>query len=299
LSTCKIIQFVLLFISPATILATEPSVTFYAEPVTTNFYLIRAKGQPLHDNVLAFIGKDGILLVDCAYQETEKQLKNTLREISPLPVKYLINTHYHHAGANAAFSDSIIVAHENVRTRMQKKTMMYGAMPAGPWDELALPKQTFKDEMTIHFNGETIRLMHFSNVHTDGDTVVFFENSKVIATGDFYVPMLGPCDHANGCEWKAYVQGAKRLSTLAKSDSKLAPGHGPLSSHSDLLEFSKMLSEVTDFVQSKFNAGVKLDEIKAEGLPQPWQKWSERGIESDFFISNLYDGLTGSGSSNK
>jgi cyclase len=289
-----ILKSLLALIVPGTILASEPPVTFHAEPIVTNFYFIRAVGQPLHDNVLAFIGKDGILLVDCAYQETAAQLKDTLRKISPLPVKYLINTHYHHAGANGAFTDSIIVAHENVRERMQKKTLMYGSMAAGPWDKDALPDQTFENEMTIYFNDEIIRLVYFPNVHTDGDTVVFFENSGVIATGDFFVPLLGPCDHANGCKWDAYVQGAKRLVQLANSNSKLAPGHGPLSSYQDLQEFSTMLSEVTDFVKKKINAGMKLDEIQASGLPQRWQKWTERGIQSDFFITNLYEGLTGS-----
>ncbi|MCI0612168.1 MBL fold metallo-hydrolase, partial [bacterium] len=236
---------------------------------------------------------DGILLVDCAYKETSAQLKDTLRKISPLPVLYLINTHYHHAGANEVFADSLIVAHQNVRARMQKNTLMYGVMPIGPWVEPALPDQTFQDEMTIYFNDETIRLMHFQNVHTDGDLVVFFERANVIATGDFFVPFLGPCDHQNGCNWSDYIEGAKRLVELAKPDSKVIPGHGPLSNYQDLKEFSTMLSEVTAFVQKKIEAGMKLEQIQAEGLPQPWQKWSERGIEADFFITNVHQGLTG------
>ncbi|MCI0611970.1 MBL fold metallo-hydrolase [bacterium] len=289
----RILKSILFLLIPVTSQGIEQTIIFTAEPIVTNFYLIRAAGQPLHDNVLAFTGNDGILLVDSGYLETASLLKKTLSRMSKLPVKYLINTHYHHAGANEAFADSLIVAHKNVRSRMQKKTLMYGTIPIGPWNDAGLPKQTFETETTIYFNGETIRLLHFPNVHTDGDTVVFFEKAEVIATGDFFVPLLGPCDHANGCNWNDYVHGAKRLLELSKPNSLIAPGHGPLSTYKDLKEFSSMLSDATAFVQKQIEEGKDVNRIKASGLPQQWQKWSERGISSDFFISNVYSGLTG------
>jgi glyoxylase-like metal-dependent hydrolase (beta-lactamase superfamily II) len=116
----------------------------------------------------------------------------------------------------------------------------------------------------------------------------------VVATGDFFVPMLGVCDLPNGCDWRRFVAGVRRLLEVVPKNAKLAPGHGPLSSYADLKDFAEMLSEVTDFVQKQIKAGKKLEEIKAQGLPARWRSWAERGISADFFLTNVYDGLAAS-----
>lgn len=264
-----------------------------ATHVAGSVYLIRADDQSLHDNVVASVGDDGILLVDTAYSDTETELRRVLGTLRAGPVKFIINSHYHHAGGNDAFArEATIIAHHNVRERMQRETSMYGAMKIGPWKRPALPRVTFNDTLQLYFNGEEIQVLHFPNVHTDGDAIVLFKGSKVVATGDFFVPLLGVCDLANGCNWTKYLEGVRRLLELIPKDAKLAPGHGPLSTYDDLKEFASMLEDVTNSVRAQISAGKTLDAIKAEGLPARWRAWGERGIAADFFLTNVYEGLT-------
>ncbi len=271
---------------------TEEKPPEYTEvSVTENIYLIRVKDQPNYDNIVALTGKDGVLLVDNGFMNTEKSLRQTLRSISSAPVKFIINTHYHHAGANPAFAkEATIIAHKNVRNRLKIPVKMYGLIPLAASEEFALPKITFDDELTIHFNGEEIRIVHFPNVHTDGDSVVFFKKANVVATGDFFVPLLGVCDLPNGCKWSAYVAGIKQLLQVIPKDAKIIPGHHKISTYKDLQNVSEMLEEVTELVRKQIKEGRTLEQIKANGLPERWRPWAEGGINSDFFLTNVYEG---------
>lgn len=267
-------------------------VRFTSVPVTKNIYLIQVDGQWNYDNIVALVGKDGILLVDNGFPETEKALREILRPLSPEPVKFIINTHFHHAGANAAFArEATIIAHHSLRNRMKMPLKMYGQIPIGPWEEFALPKVTFNNEMTINFNDEEIRIVHFPNVHTDGDVVVFFTKSNVVATGDFFVPLLAICDLANGCRWSAFLDGLKTLLKIIPKDAKIIPGHYKLSTYQDLKNVSQMLEEVTELVRKQIKAGRTLEQIKAKGIPERWRSWETRGINADFFLTNVYDGI--------
>lgn len=288
-----IIFLLLLTASSAPLKQQSPSVKFVATHIAGSVYLIRAEGETLFDNVVASVGEDGILLVDTAYSDTEKDLRATLGSLKQGPVSFVVNSHYHHAGANSAFAkEATIIAHRNVRERMKRETKMYNQMAIGPWPELALPQIVFDQSLTLHFNGEEIHLLHFPNVHTDGDVVVFFKTANVVASGDFFVPLLGPCDLANGCSWPRFVDGIRRLATIVPKDAKIAPGHGPLSTYTDLTDFVRMIEDVTDSVDKQIKAGRKLEAIKAEGLPERWRSWGERGIAADFFLTNVYEGLT-------
>lgn len=270
--------------------AEEPELT--TEPVAPGMTLIREAGQPLSDNILALSGPDGILLVDNGYPETAKALRKVLRGLGPGPVRIIVNTHFHHAQANAAFAgEAVIVAQRRARERMTRRVEMYGVMPVGPWAESALPQIVFDDEMTIHFNGEEIRLVHFPDGHTDGDTVVFFKKANVVATGDLFVPLLGVCDLANGCRWPAYLAGIRRLLEMVPKDAKIVPGHHRLSTYRDLEELDRMLREVTELVRRQIAEGRTLEEIKTRGLPARWREWEERGIDAAFFLTNVHEGL--------
>lgn len=282
-------------LAAAVLAQTEPEeekTEFTTVRVAANIHLLQVRDQPGFDNIVALTGEEGVLLIDNGYMDTEKPLREALGRLSPRPVRYVINTHFHHAGANAAFArEATIIAHKNVRERMRREVKMYGQIPIGPWEDFALPKITFEREMTLYFNGERIRLVHFPNVHTDGDAIVLFENSNTVATGDFFVPLLGVCDLANGCDWSAYVAGIERLLQIIPKDAKIIPGHGRLSSYRDLQEFSEMLGEVTGSVRKQIGEGRTLEEIKAGGLPERWQSWEKRGIPGDFFLTNVYEGV--------
>ncbi|MCI0415982.1 MBL fold metallo-hydrolase [bacterium] len=273
----------------------EETPSYTEKHVRGSIYMIHVEGNPMMDNVVASIGEDGILLVDDGFPETVETIRGTLRSIRNAPIKFVINTHFHHAGANDAFGkEATIIAHSSARKRMQTESKMYGMVPIGPWSEAGLPDIVFDSGMTLHFNGEEIELLHFPNVHTDGDIVAFFKNSNVVATGDFFVPLLGPCDLANGGDWQSLLSGIRKLLALVPEDAKIIPGHGTLSDYNDLQQFVQLTSEVTESVRDSMTNGRTLEEIKSLGIPERWAEWGKRGIPPDFFLTNIYEGLQSS-----
>ncbi len=268
------------------------SASFSSAQVVGPIHFLRANRGPTFDNAVASIGPEGTLLIDAAYAETAESLLSSIKRAGGASPRIIINTHYHHAGGNTALGrDALIFSHSNVRRRMQRATRMYGMMPIGPWPESALPKVAVDSGLVLHFNGEEIRLIHFPGAHTDGDLVVFFTGSRVVVTGDLYVPLLGPCDLANGCRWNDYVAGIRRLVTLVPAGAVIFPGHGPASTPEELRVFATLLEDVTARVRRSIERGRTREQVIADGLPRRYASWARRGIPAEFFLGNVYDGL--------
>ncbi len=268
------------------------SASFSSVRVVGPVHFLRANRGPTFDNAIASIGPEGTLLIDAAYPETAASLLSSIKRAGGASPRIIINTHYHHAGGNTALGrGALIFGHSNARRRMQRATRMYGMMPIGPWPESALPKVAVDSGLVLHFNGEEIRLIHFPGAHTDGDLVVFFTDSRVVATGDLYVPLLGPCDLANGCRWNDYVAGIRRLVTLVPDGAVIFPGHGPASTLGELKVFANLLEDVTARVRRSIESGRTREQVIAEGLPRRYASWARRGIPAEVFLGNAYDGL--------
>ena len=155
-----------------------------------NTYILEGAGG----NVTIAVGTDGVIMVDAQFAPMHDKLKAAITKITNLPVKYLINTHYHedHTGGNANFQhDAPILAHDNVRKRLEEGGTAGNnggvTFKAIPQPKEALPIITFDHDVTVHLNGEDIRALHFPSGHTDGDSVIFFPKSNVVHMGDDFV----------------------------------------------------------------------------------------------------------------
>src|SRR5437763_15884637 len=151
-----------------------------------NTYMLEGQGG----NITVAVGSDGIIMVDSQVAPLSDKIKAAIKAISPLPVKYLINTHFHgdHTGGNANFAkDGVtVVAHDNIRVRLAAGTVssLTGQMVA-PVPSEGLPKQTYYGgSFTLEAGGRKAQLTHVANAHTDGDTWVYFADANVLATGD-------------------------------------------------------------------------------------------------------------------
>jgi glyoxylase-like metal-dependent hydrolase (beta-lactamase superfamily II) len=196
----------------------------------------------------AMVAADGVLLVDGEFLPLHGKIKAALAALSPQPVRYLVNTHFHgdHSGGNAGFAaeGTLVVAHVNVRDRLAAGTTngLTGAKtpPAAP---AALPGKTYTDAMTLTLKDRSARLGHIAGAHTDGDTYVYIADADVLATGD--IVTLGTrypnIDFANGGGIDGMIAGVDAYLNLVDDRTKIVPGHGPLASKATLVEYRAML----------------------------------------------------------
>ena len=261
--------------------------------VAGNVYMLEGAGG----NIGVSVGEDGILIVDDQFAPLADKIRASLKTLGQGKLRFVLNTHWHgdHTGSNAAFGpEATIVAHNNVRKRMsteQRSEFFKSTTPPSPKE--ALPVITFDHALTVHFNGEEIRAIHFPNGHTDGDSVIFFTTSNVVHLGDdFFSGRFPFVDLDSGGSVEGLTKNIGELITKIPAGAKLIPGHGPISTIDDLKTYHRMLIETTAIIRQKIEAKKTLDQIKSEGLPAEWNSWGTGFIKTDLWIELVYRSLT-------
>src|SRR5215218_6657639 len=178
-----------------------PKVKIKTTDLGDNFYMLKGQGG----NITVAVGKTGIIMVDGQFTPLHDKIKAAISTISSLPIKYLINTHYHgdHTGGNEAFAKdgATIVSDVNVKYRLAEGTTNgLTGVKTPPAAAGALPTKTYAGKMfKIRLPGRVADLHHIANAHTDGDTYVWFKTANVLATGDIFTNGRYPnIDFANG-----------------------------------------------------------------------------------------------------
>jgi glyoxylase-like metal-dependent hydrolase (beta-lactamase superfamily II) len=263
--------------------------------VAGNVYMLEGSGG----NIGVSVGPDGILIVDDQFAPLADKIKAALKTLGEGKLKFVLNTHYHgdHTGGNVVFgSDAPIIAQTNVRKRLseeQKSKFFNRTTPASPKE--ALPVIAFDQAVSVFFNGEEIKVIHFPHGHTDGDSVIFFTGSNVVHMGDdFFNGRFPVVDLEAGGDVEGLTNNlggiVERLSKVP--GVKIIPGHGPLSDVEGLRSFHRMLVETTEIVRKRMAAGKTLDQIKAEGLPEEWKSWGTGFINTGRWLELVYNSLS-------
>ncbi len=265
----------------------QQEVTVKTTKVSDNVYMLQGRGG----NIGALVGMEGILIVDDDYKSVSEKLSAALKELGSSSPRFIFNTHWHgdHTEGNEFFGkQSIIVAHANVRKRMIDPPVIFGRKTA-PYASFALPIVTYTESMSIHINGEEVRAVHYPNGHTDGDTVVFFVKSNVVHLGDdFFVGRFPFVDIDSGGSVQGLINNIGSLIGTIPADAKLIPGHGPLSTITDLKNYHQTLVETSKIVQDAMKAGKTLDEIKKTGLPEKFKEAGSGFVKAEFWIETIY-----------
>jgi cyclase len=267
-----------------------------ATKISGNVYMLEGSGG----NIGVSLGEDGILIVDDQFAPLADKIKAALKGLGEGKLKFILNTHWHgdHTGGNVVFGpEAPIIAHDNVRKRLstdQKSEFFKSTTPAAPKE--ALPVITFDQSLSVHFNGEEIRVIHFPQGHTDGDSIIFFTKSNVVHMGDdFFSGSFPFVDLESGGSVEGLAKNVGDIIAKLPADVKIIPGHGPISSLNDLKSYHQMLLETTDIVRKKIVAGKTLDQVKAEGLPAEWKSWGAGFIKTEMWLEIVYRSLTAKG----
>jgi cyclase len=265
-----------------------------ATPIRDNLYLITGRGG----NIVASTGDDGTFLVDDQYAPLTERIQAALDEITDRPVRFVINTHWHgdHVGGNENFAEAgaVIVAHENVRSRMSSDQFMatFDVMvPAAP--PKALPVVTFTEGVSLHLNGDDVRVIHVAHAHTDGDALVHFKRANVLHMGDIFFHGLYPfIDLGSGGGIHGMIAAVGRGLELADEDTLVVPGHGPLSNRAELAAYGEMLALFRDRIAALKVEGRTLEEVVAAG---PTAEHDERlggsFISPERLVGFIYESL--------
>ena len=243
-----IVPLLILILTPFS-LNSQEDVALSLEKVAGEVYCLSGGGG----NIGILKSADALLVVDASYARTAHLIMDEIRKLSPLPIRYLINTHYHgdHTGGNAIIGKGAeIISHTNCKAA-QEASMK----PEERADAAGLPQKTFEKEMTLELGEETIRLIHFGPAHTSGDTVVIFDKAKVVHTGDLFFHGVPPyIDVSNGSNTKNWVITIGKLAETYP-DFTVIPGHGPVTTMKEYVKFAEYLRYLRKEVAAAIKAG--------------------------------------------
>ena len=283
-------------------------------PIQGNVHVIIGGGS----NITVQVGALGAVLVDTGLAQNADAVLASLRQLTPRPVRHIINTHSHpdHVGGNEKVGASgapisgrgvavvgagtaaraEIIAHEETLNRMSAPAGAEPPTPVAAW-----PTSTFSGQhKEFYYNGEGIQIVHVASAHTDGDSIVFFRRSDVIATGDIYSTVSYPIiDAQRGGSITGVLDGLNQLLDLVIAGEKteggtmIVPGHGRISDEADLVEYRDMVTIIRDRMQDMVNRGMTLAQVQAARPTMEYDGLygSAPGWSSTQFIEAVFRGL--------
>jgi glyoxylase-like metal-dependent hydrolase (beta-lactamase superfamily II) len=262
-------------------------------PVQGNVYLLFGAGG----NSTVQAGSEGLLIVDTQFAPLADRLHAAASKLTEGALRYVINTHMHgdHVGGNSRLRQIApgtdeepfqMIAHLNSLTRLvQLERDEPQLVPPG-----ALPLASFDTQThDFFFNGEGVMIYHMPNAHTDGDVIVHFRRSDVIATGDVFVTSGYPfIDIERGGSVQGLIAALNHILHLTipalnqEGGTMVVPGHGRLSDEADVVEFRDMVAIITERIQKMIDRGMSLREIQRE---RPTRDYDPEYVTENSFVS--------------
>ncbi|MRX27517.1 MBL fold metallo-hydrolase [Kangiella sp. HZ709] len=272
----------------------RPEVEIKSQKLTDGIYVLFGRGG----NIGLSVGEDGAYIIDDQFAPLSEKINSAIDKITKAPVKFVVNTHWHfdHTGGNENFGKegAVIVAHENVHKRMSTRQEMKAfnrVVEAAP--KVAQPSVTYQKEMSLKLNNDKMRIVHVANAHTDGDSLIYFEQDNVLHMGDCYFKIGYPfIDLGSGGSIDGYINALETGLALSNDKTKIIPGHGPMANKSELAAYTQMLKDIRQNV-----AELKADgkSLEATIAAKPSAKYDAKNgvafIKPEQIVTAIYNSL--------
>ena len=261
-----------------------------ANKITDKFYTLDGQGGTIG----VLIGPDGVFMVDTQFAPLSDKIAAAIKQLTPQPIKFVVNTHVHgdHTGGDENFGKmgATIISREELRFRLAHPNPQANGQPGVPMAPAGLPKQTYRERLTLHMNGEEIQLIAIPRAHTDGDTMVYFPALDLIMTGDFYRAIQYPnVDRANGGSLQGLIDGLGEVIGHAGPNTKIVPGHGPTVDRNAVVAHRDVAIAVRDRVAALVAQGKTEDEVVAAKVTADLDaKIQQAGTTGERFIRQAY-----------
>jgi cyclase len=278
-------------------------------PVQGSVYLI-STGKS--GNIAAQIGDEGVILVDAARADTSNDVLAQIRKLTTLPIRAVVDTttDLDHIGGNENLArtgallyqgapgstpQAQVFAHEKALRRISAPTGKTPNLPPALW-----PTDTFASaKEKIYFNHEPIELQ-WAPGHTDGDVLVWFRRSDVIATGDAFTTTSYPrFDSARGGTIQGVLDVLNRVIDIAvpefngQGGTRIVPGHGRICNQADVVEYRDMATIIRDRVRNLIRTGRTLDQIKGAHVTLDYDGlYATPDYTGEMFVEAIYRNLS-------
>ena len=245
------------------------------------------------------IGDDGVLVID-TFQDPRpaRAMLAEIRKLTPLPIRFVVNTHYHldHVNGNDVFAaaGATIVAHRNVRAWMRTENIKMLDPPVTPEkkarvESLTLPTVVHDSHVELYLGSRLINVRYYPG-HTGGDSVVSIPGG--LSPGDAHVVFCGDM------LWKEHIPNLIDASTKAWVESLDAmqkdygpsmwvPGHGGVANAQDVLTFRKYLADLRAGVRREQAAGKSGDALVQALLPDLKSHYGKWGFFTDYAAADI------------
>ena len=264
--------------------------------VNENLFLLYGLGG----NIAVSTGNDGVLIVDSQIPIIFPKIMKAIKKLSDDKIIYTINTHWHcdHSDGNLVLDSDVtkIISHSNARENMQKGGLINMGNKSftiqEPYPKNALPVITHENGMSLYFNDEKIDLLHFGPAHTTGDTVIYFTNQNAIHLGDVFFSNSYPfIDVDNGGSLSGMINYLEKIVLVIDKDTIVMPGHGEISSISDIKETIEMLKTVKNRILMSIKNNQSLEQIISSNITKDFDKKYNTLLLRDTFIDRAYASL--------
>lgn len=272
----------------------QEEVTIQSLKVTNQIYMLTGKGG----NIGLFIGQDGTFLIDDQFAPLSDKIFSAIKSAGGDTPKFLINTHYHgdHTGGNENFgkAGTLIFSHHNVRDRLLHGSFIQEFnMKSAGLDPVGLPVVTFSEDISFHLNNDTVTAIHIPHSHTDGDSIIHFKSANVVHAGDIIFNGFYPfIDVSHGGSIKGMIAGVRRILSLSDENTKIIPGHGPLTNSVELKKYLHMLETAHERLRKLKAEGKTVQEaIKANPLGDLEDEWGDGIFSGSRWIEIIFKGV--------